>query len=64
MINIKSKFRDNEKDKKDESQPNDDHTKEQLLRIITACLNKPLQELLEVGWQILRLRAQASKQLE
>lgn len=49
MINIKSKFRDNEKDKKDESQPNDDHTKEQLLRIITACLNKPLQELLE-GW--------------
>lgn len=47
MIIIKSKCRDDEKDKKDEFDPNVDHTKEQLLRIITTCLNKPLQELLE-----------------
>lgn len=61
MIIIKSKFRDNEKDKKDESQPNDDHTKVQLLRIITACLKKPLQELLE-GWLAILETEGSSKQ--
>lgn len=49
MIIIKSKCRECEKDKADKSHPNVDHTKEQLLRIITACLIKPLHELLE-GW--------------
>lgn len=46
MIIIKSKCSDDDTDKTDESSPNDDHT-EHLLRIITTCLNKPLQEMLE-----------------
>lgn len=47
MIIIKSKCREYEKYKTDKSHPNVDHTKEQLLRIITTCLIKPLNDLLE-----------------
>lgn len=45
----KSKCSDDKNDKADKSHQKVVHTKEQLLRIITTCLNKPLKEMLE-GW--------------
>lgn len=49
ILITKSKCSDDKNDKADKSHPKVVQTKEQLLRIITTCLNKPLKEMLE-GW--------------
>lgn len=45
-VNI-TKCSDDKNDKADMSNPKNIHTEEELLRIITTCLNKPLKEMLE-----------------
>lgn len=47
ILITKSKCCDDKNDKAERSNPKYIHTKEQLLRIITTCLNKPLKEMLE-----------------
>lgn len=47
ILITKSKCCDDKNDKAERSNSKYIHTKEQLLRIITTCLNKPLKEMLE-----------------
>lgn len=47
ILITKSKCSDDKNDKAERSNQKYIHTKEQLLRIITTCLNKPLKEMLE-----------------
>lgn len=47
VLITKFKCSDDKNDIADRSNPRNIHTKEQLLRIIISCLNKPLKEMLE-----------------